>query len=180
MGKKYDIKSEDIEQIYISGLGAGGLVGDPFEIKEKPQVDAQFCAAYGVALGILRKDASVFRYTDEAILNDNEVCELAKRVEYISDDTLPPYAEAPENWPPYVGRHHMVTVKTKDGKKYQEYRTSWDVLSNESTYEDVTKKLHECASFSGICSEERAAEIAEKIKGLDNSEDISFLTGKMI
>lgn len=179
MGKKYDLKPEDIEQIYLSGVGPGGLVGDPFEIKEKPQVDAQFCAAYGAALGLLRKDASVFRYTDEAILQDTEVCDLAKRVGHIKDEDLPPYANAPENWPEYVGRYHMLTVKTKDGKIFKEARNTWDVLSNESTYEDVVRKFHECASYSGVCPEERAAGIAEKINELDNCADISFLTEPM-
>ena len=64
--------------VYLDEVG-GHLVGIPFEPGPDPQIDAQFCAPYAVALGLLRGDAALPRFSNVAVRADAEVADLARR-----------------------------------------------------------------------------------------------------
>jgi len=81
-----DLKPEDIDRVLLFlGKGKNPMVGVPWEMGPNPQVDAQFCAPYRVALALNRRTATIAAMSDEAIRADVETQKLAKRVELVHD-----------------------------------------------------------------------------------------------
>ena len=180
LGLRENFKSADIDKVYISGAvpKPGELCGDPFNIRKNPQVEAQFSVAYGVALGLLRKDAGITRYANDKVLEDSEVAELAKRIEYIPEK-FPANAECPKDWPSYAVYPHVVTVLTKDARTVRASRTPYDVYPPDTSWEKVVLKFHECAQYSGICSEEKAQKLISQIEFLEDCSNVEFLSDKI-
>ena len=178
LGQQHDFKGEDIELIQVH-MGSGpSLTGGPFQIGADPQVNVQFSSAYCVALGVLRGRMGLAEITDEQILKDTEVAELAKRVVMAPIDELPP-PEPPKPglipWTPIGGRYHGVKVRTKDGKTYTCFRTYRDALGPENTMamDFVLRKFHQCTEFSEICPPRKAETIVNSVMELDRTADAS-------
>jgi 2-methylcitrate dehydratase PrpD len=83
-----DIDPAYIEEIvvHVSKM-AQEMVGQPFAIRENPQVDAQFSIPYTVATAILRGDVFLDDFEEKAI-RDVRVAELAKKVKVVVDPAL--------------------------------------------------------------------------------------------
>jgi len=178
LGQQHDFKAKDIELIQVH-MGSGpSLTGGPFQIGDDPQVNVQFSSAYCVALGVLRGRMGLAEITDEQILKDTEVAELAKRVVMAPIDELPP-PEPPKPglipWTPIGGRYHGVKVRTKDGKTYTCFRTYRDALGPENTMamDFVLRKFHQCTEFSGVCPPNKAEAIVDSVMQLDRTADAS-------
>ncbi|MBT3374107.1 MAG: MmgE/PrpD family protein [Lentisphaerae bacterium] len=178
LGQQHDFKLEDIEHIQVHMTGHG-LTGGPFELGDDPQVSVQFSTAYCAALGVLRGRMGLAEIADEQVLADTEVLELASKV------VLEPMADLPEpepvdpsliEWTPGGNRNHGVKVRTRDGRTHTCFRTHRDCLGPENmTFEMVSRKFHECAAFSGICSPSGADTIIESIMGLGEADGVTPL-----
>jgi len=173
---------DDIDRVELFGCGPGGLVGGPFEISDNPQVDAQFNAAYGVALALLRGPAKLSDYTDEAVLADTQVAEFAKRITYTSvPDDLPPQVERPSDYPAYAPRYHGVIVHMKDGRRIMRVQSPAQTFApGADTFETVLGKFRDCAAFSEACPPERAEAIIEEVRHVDDKPSIAPLMGLLI
>ncbi|MFQ5342361.1 MAG: MmgE/PrpD family protein, partial [Anaerolineae bacterium] len=72
LATKYDIKPEEVEEIKLD-LARGGnfdaLLTRPFELREIPQVDAQFSHPYVAASALLRRSCTLEHFTDEYVLD---------------------------------------------------------------------------------------------------------------
>ena len=151
-----------------------GLTGGRFRIGKDPQVDVQFSSAYVVALGVLRGRMGLDEITNEQILKDKEVAELAKRVVMAPLEELPP-PEPPRPeaipWTAGAGNYHGVKVRTKDGNTYTCFRTRREILGPEATMAtvNVLGKFHHCAKFSGICPPKKAKAIIDAVMNLDKT-----------
>ena len=174
LGQQHDFKAKDIDLIQVHFRPGPSLTGGPFQIGTNPQANVQFSVAYCVALGVLRGRMGPAEITDEQILKDTEVAELAKRVVMEPLEELPPPEPAkhePIPWASHAGRYHGVKVRTKGGKTYTCFRTQRDALGPENTMaiDFVLRKFHECAEFSGICPPKRAKAIVDAVMQMDKT-----------
>lgn len=186
LGQQRDFRAEDIELIQVHFRPGPSLTGGPFRIGTNPQVNAQFSVAYCVALGVLRGRMGLAEITDEQILKDTEVAELAKRVVMAPLDELPP-PEPPKPalipWAAGGGRYHGVKVRTKAGKTYTCFRTHRDALGPENTMamDFVLRKFYQCTEFSGICPSKKAKAIVNSVMELDETADASrFISESLV
>ena len=167
-----DLKPDEIERaaLYLAE-GGNRMVGVPWELTANPQVKAQFCAQYCVALALNRRTAGLEHMTDEAIRSDTETQELAKRVELVRHWDFDP-AIGNDPW----GPPQVVQVTLKSGKVLECSRTRKDVFDPDAvTYEDATEKFHRCVEFSGQFSRDAAQAIVDSVWDLDKAPDIDSL-----
>ena len=186
LGQQHQFNADQIELIQVHMLPGPSLTGGPFRIGDNPQVNAQFSTAYCVALGVLRGRVGLAEVTDEQVLKDTEVAELAKRVVMAPLDELPP-PKPPEpgliEWAAGGNRYHGVKVRTKDGRVFTCFRTHREVLGPETTMamDFVVRKFHQCAEFSGICPPNKADAMVDSVMELDKTPAAAeFIRGSLI
>jgi len=90
LNNSHRIKPEDVAEIlvYVSKM-VSDMVGAPFEIRDNPQVDAQFSIPYTVAVALTRGKVFLDDFTSDTIRNDTSVLDLAKRIKVMIDPELP-------------------------------------------------------------------------------------------
>ena len=171
------LQGDEIERVELFGCGPGGLVGGPLCLSAHPQVDAQFSAAWGVAHALLRGDARLGDYTDEAVRGDAEVVALAQAMTYVPvPDDVDPAPERPRNYAEYTVKPQGVVVTTRDGRRLM--RTQYPAQTfapGRETFDAVVAKFHDCAAFSGICDGENAEALIGEVRELDRRPDVSGL-----
>ena len=175
-----DLKPEDIDRVLLFlGKGKNAMVGVPWEMGPNPQVDAQFCAPYCVALALNRRTAAIAAMTDEAIRSDVETQELAKRVELVHDWEGIETGRSPR-WQTHMPQ--IVQVHTKSGQVLECRRTRKDVFNQfEMSYDDVAAKFQECADFCGKFSAERSQGIVDTVRHLEEVSDAAaFIRSELV
>lgn len=162
LAKEHDLDPDEIELVELYGP-KGGIVGYPWpeESDKNPQVTAQFCASYGVALGLLKRKAGLREYTGDILVENARTVALAKEIEIKG------------NLPGNKGNLHGVSVRTKDGRvleKYYDHVELW--LPHKTSFDDVVEKFMDCMDFAGA-SEEKAQEIISSVKRIDSLSNIT-------
>ncbi len=176
--KETALSAGDIEEIEIYlGEGGNAMVGAPFELGDNPQADAQFSAAYGVALALLRGDAGIGRYSDACIRADQAVADLARRVKLVKHLPEPPPRESfSDHEPAWVDQPHMITATTRDGRRLSRIRTIRDVLSPDAAgFGTAAAKLRECAAASSLFPAARGEAIIAAVQALDGEVNLGDL-----
>lgn len=160
------LQPEDVARVELYGCGPGGLVGNPFVIGPNPQVCAQFSVQYGVALTLLRGQATLEHFTDEQVLANQDVAELAQQITFTKE-----VGGLPD---PSVGKVHAVIVHTRDDRHLVRWQTREQTFAPDAMLlEDVIAKFRDCAAFSGICPPEQADQIVASVQNLDGRERVS-------
>ena len=166
-----NLKPEDIDRIQIVNCGPGGLVGNPFEPGEHPQVDAQFSVLWAVAHTILRGPVKLADYSDESVRRDTAVKELADQIEFIQDP--PEFGEVmarPYDFPPYSSRNQGIVVYTKDGRRLYRTKCPGQTFGEfERMYEMVEPKFRDSAAYA--CDTDKA-HIASVLNAISNFVDM--------
>ena len=178
LAQQYNLRKEDLRDvaIYIHGGPDGeNLVGHPFEMGDNPQVNAQFSAAYGVAVALLRRRAGLAEFTDRQVREDAEVAELAKRIRIVANRDEPGgYVRIEDDFPPHADKPHTVVVTTKDGRELSKAYTIREILSPRAmTMADTIAKFRGCAEFAGICPADRAETIISSVQELEKFDHAS-------
>ena len=175
-----DLQPDDIDRVILFlGKGKNAMVGVPWDMGPNPQVDAQFCAPYCVALALMRRTAAISAMTDDAIRSDVEVQDLAKRVEMVYD------WEGVEGKPTERWQNTMpqiVAVHTKSGKYYESWGSRREVFDQfEMSYDDVAAKFHDCVEFSGRFTPQREQQIVDAVAKLeDEPNGWQFVEEKLV
>lgn len=180
LAREHRLTQDDLAEVAIyshGGPDGENLTGGPFTMGDNPQVDAQFCNAYGVAVALLRGKAGLAEFTSQRVREDTEVAELARRVKILTElDDCPRVERIEDDFPPHVDKPHVLIVKTRDGRELRKMHTIRYILSpDRMPMSETVAKFHECAEFSGICPEDRARQIVAAIQSLDQSESVSDL-----
>jgi 2-methylcitrate dehydratase PrpD len=183
LAREHDLHDSDLEEvgIYIHGGPDGeNLVGGPFEMGENPQVSAQFCAAYSVAVALLRRKAGLAEFTNERILEDTEVADLARRIRILDRiDNPPQEVRIEDDFPPHVDKPHVLIVKTKDGRELRKTYTIRAILSpNAVTMDDAIGKFRQCMEFSGARLRAGIEDIIATIETLEQLDRATDLINK--
>lgn len=171
LAKKHNIRPDDVQEVkVITSRYVNGLVGRPFEIREIPQVDAQFSIPYTVASAIIQRKFTIAEIQEHRI-RDQQVLSLAKKVKCIVDDSINTFAV------PVV-----VEINLRNGisvsKKIEILKGS---PANPTTEEEDIQKFNECINF-GIrrISDERRDKLVKLILNLEElsniQEMIQYLT----
>ncbi len=86
--REKNITPDDIAQIDIKVTPyVYKLVGNPFQIRDNPRVDAQFNIRYCVANALLRK-SSRLEHFEESSVKDPKIMDIAKKVNVVPDPVL--------------------------------------------------------------------------------------------
>lgn len=172
LASEHDLHADDLAEvgIYIHGGPDGeNLVGGPFKMSDNPQVSAQFCAAYGVAVALLRRKAGLAEFTNERIREDTEVADLAQRIRILDRISDPPEeVRIEDDFPPHVDKPHVLIVKTRDGRELRKTYTIRTILSpNAMTMDDTVRKFRQCVEFSGARLSAGIDDIVATVEHLD-------------
>ena len=163
-----DIRPDDVVEVVAHVTqDAYNIVGKPFEIRESPQVDAQFSIPYTVSVAIARKNVFIDDFFEEKIKGDTQVLQLAKKVRVVVDQE--PIAKG---LTPCV-----VDIRTKDGKVYSE---RVEILRGDPrkpvNIEEVAQKFRKCAAFSAKpISKENIEEMIRIVSNLEAVAEVSSI-----
>lgn len=160
-----DIESVDVWITYYSF----SMVGQPFEIRQNPQVDAQFSAQWTSAFTLLHGVPGVPDFAPERVVSDTEIQELAGRVKIHiwegGDDV-------PDSNAPF--RLSRVAVKLKDGRSadvtHEKVKGSPDWPM---TAEERRGKFFACAEGAAIPLERsRLEEAYAALEQIEDQDDL--------
>ena len=73
-------EASDVESVEVWATPIGhSMIGQPFQIRENPQVDAQFSAQWTTAFSLLKGVPRIAHFDPDAIVSGAEVIELAQK-----------------------------------------------------------------------------------------------------
>jgi 2-methylcitrate dehydratase PrpD len=83
--KSHPIEINDIDEVIvdITPTARDFAVGQPFKIREVPQIDAAFSIQYNVANALLRKGAKLVHFTDEYV-RDEKIADMVNKIRLTS------------------------------------------------------------------------------------------------
>lgn len=169
LSKKYNLTIDVIDSIELFGIFVGsGYVDNPWTETDNPQPLAQFSAPYQVVSAIKNRKFGPAEITEERIIADEEVSELAQKV------TIEHEKEWGEGYP----GGQAIRITTKDGRVLIANGTPQEMFEPDLfSMEDVISKFMTNAKFSGLCTAKQAREIVdivtefEKINCIDEFVD---------
>jgi len=168
MVRENDIQPDDVVEVIAHVTRTTyDLVGKPFEIRESPQVDAQFSLAYTMSVAIAGRSVFIEDFFEEKIRGDTRVLQLARKVKVVVDQ-----APIAKGLTPCV-----VDIRTKDGKVYSE---RVEIMRGDPgkpvSIEEVAQKFRKCAAFSAEpVAKENIEEIVRTVSNLEAVSDVSEL-----
>jgi 2-methylcitrate dehydratase PrpD len=163
LASEHDLKPETIEQIEIFGVGVNsGMVGVPWNPDHPvPQVLAQFCAPYEVAVAIRSRRMGAAEIDSERIRADREVSDLAAKRTHLRD---------PKEFGGTYPGAQTVRIRTRAGETLTASGLPNGWLKGEAA---VVGKFHENAAASGRYPPQRAAALLEAIRNLSQNSDLA-------
>ncbi len=165
MAKEYDLTAGQVAEITIRvNKKTQEYVGRPYDpTRGNLQVMAQFCAPYGVAAGIVRRDLFIGEF-EERVIKDRTIAELALKTTSVIDETGDLGSEAA------VG----LQIKMKDGRTLAK-----KVLypkghpKNFFTREEFIAKFRRCVdSCSPRLKKEHMERVIDLVGRLEEVEDV--------
>jgi len=163
----HKIDAGSIEEIvvHVSKM-AREMVGQPFKIRENPQVDAQFSIPYTVAAAFLRGDVRLEDFEHGSIGNDS-VLDLAKKVRVIADPALPARD---------MDRARVI-VQTRSGTYEMTTTTMKGSPGNPLSNEECIGKFLKCVDYGRLDGlKKKAPSIIERVLHLEALGNIEGLT----
>jgi 2-methylcitrate dehydratase PrpD len=174
MAKEHNLIPEQISEIKIYlNKKANEYVGRPYDPdRGNPQVMAQFCAAYAVAAGIVRRDLFIGEF-EEKVIKDRTIGELARKVQTVVDDSFED---------PATKTTARLVIKTKDGRtlsKKVQYPKGHP--SNFLSKEEFTAKFRKCLDYcSPKIKEEKIEKVIDLIGRLEDIPDVGGIPRLLI
>lgn len=167
--QEHKIDLSDVEKVTLRpSKMVHEMVGSPLQLRENPQVDAQFCIPYTVIIALLKGDVFVDDFEAENVRNQ-EVINLTHKVVVTVDPTLP--AKDMNTC--------SIEIRMKDGQTFSA-RTSAlkGSPANPLSLEECMQKFKKCVAYSPRkVTEGKADEILNAIQHLENIDDIKQFTG---
>lgn len=164
------INSENVATIDIKVLPyTYRLVGHPFEVGEKPTVNAKFSIQYCVANALLRK-GSKLEHFEETCIKDPKIMEIVKKIHVAADPTM-------DSGQRELCHKTDMKVTTVKGDVYQKVV---DIPSgfprNPLKSEDHVDRFRGAAAYGGrSLHEEKMEKIISMVRNLEEVKDIRSL-----
>jgi len=159
------IDPEGIKEIEVSASKmVSDMVGAPFQIRENPQVDAQFSIPYTVAVALRNGSVLLSDFIPETITGSKSTLELARKVNVVVDPALSDNDIS----------SLQLSVAMVDG---QTFTHSLDALkgspSKPLSFDECAAKFKNCLEYSGKSKLiENSDHIVDFIFNLDKKEDV--------
>lgn len=163
---KHNVKEGDVEAVEV-GVSDVVIRQCGWDYEPLSTLQAQMSMKYCVAVAIREGDAFIKQFTDQEI-RDPKTLELAKRVGVSVDP------RAQKEYP--AKNPASVTIKLKDGKKWNLYVDEPRGLSEEriATDADLTRKFSTLTE--GIIGKEKSKAVIDSVLALDKLHDTAQLT----
>ncbi|MCY3824479.1 MAG: MmgE/PrpD family protein [Nitrospinae bacterium] len=156
--------AQDVESVEVWATPIGhSMIGQPFQIRENPQVDAQFSAQWTTAFSLLKGVPRIAHFEPDLIVSGAEVIELARktRVHIWEEGSL-------------LLVPVRIHIKLKDGR---EADVTHDRIKGSSewamTEQERKEKFFSCAEAAAVRLEPEDVERAfEELSSLENCADV--------
>jgi 2-methylcitrate dehydratase PrpD len=165
LSDSHRIKPEGVAEIlvYVSKM-VSDMVGAPFEIRDNPQVDAQFSVPYTVAVALTRRKVFLDDFASDTIRNDTSVLDLAKRIKVMIDPELPVNDISCAN----------MIIKMASGETFS---LKVDTLKGSPlrpmSFDECARKFKDCLEYSQKLSlVENSETLIDLILTLEKKEDV--------
>jgi 2-methylcitrate dehydratase PrpD len=157
------IRPEDIDEIIvdITPTALDFAVGQPFKLREVPQIDGAFNLQYTVASALLRKNVKLEHFTEEFI-RDPKIIDLINKIRLTP--TMP--LDKP------LGAR--VKIKMKQGNEYDKRidMPKGNGIFTPLTKADMRTKFFDNVAFSKTVSMEKAEKVLDLIERLEEVDNI--------
>ncbi|HEX2967357.1 MAG TPA: MmgE/PrpD family protein, partial [Syntrophorhabdaceae bacterium] len=167
MTRVHDINPEDVDEIVvdITPTALDFAVGQPFKIRDVPQIDASFNLQYTVASALLRKDVRLDYFTDDYI-HDPRITDIVNKIR------LTPAIQLDK---PLAAR---VKLKMKNGSEFEKRvdMPKGNGILTPLSSEEIRSKFFSNVEFSGKITFEQAKKALALIETLEELDD----TGRLI
>jgi 2-methylcitrate dehydratase PrpD len=162
--QSHSIEINDIDEIIvdITPTARDFAVGQPFKIREVPQIDAAFSIQYNVANALLRKGAKLEHFTDEYI-RDEKIADMVGKIRLTS-------TTSPET-PLGAG----VKIKMRNGGEYEarvDMPKGHGILTPLSAAEKKAK-FFDNVNFSNTVPTDRAEKALGLLERLEETDDVT-------
>ena len=165
--KEHNIKPQDIDEVVVSvSQRIFNLVGQPFNARDNPEVDAQFSLQYTVANAILRQSSKLEHFTAQFV-KDAEVVELAQRIK-------PCVSTEVER----AGPHAMLLeMRLKNGRTLSKYRKHLKGFPEDPlTENELREKFRDCVAFAPrVFPAATIDQIIATVERLEEQDDVREL-----
>ena len=158
-----ELPPDQIEEVIVSipRKAKDFAVGQPFKLRDVPQIDAAFSIQYSVANALIRKSVKLEHYTDGAI-KEQRVLDLIPRIHVV--------AGMPKEQPLSA----EVKVVMQNGSEYVKKveMPMGNEIFTPFTEKEKTDKYFESIKFAGI-SEEKGFEIFNTLKNIAEVDNVA-------
>jgi len=164
MAAKDGITAGDVETIQISVPPyAHKLVGHEFKIGDNPKVDSQFSIRYCVANALIR-GGSKLEHFEEAMVRDEKVQELIKKIRVTPDEAMEARGHTPVD----------MRVRTRDGRElFGRMDVAPGFPGNPLKKEEHEQRFRDCLDFARIpIGSDAETELISSIADLEHVDDV--------
>ncbi len=162
---KYTVPVDEIEQIILQVPAAvrDMFVGQPFIIRDVPQIDAAFSIRYCVANILLRKKITLEHF-QEHLIRDPRIASIANKILI-------------EGFVDVKSRGAVLKVKMRNGQEYSAEVSfaKGDPVFSPLSQEEVKQKFMRNVAFSQTISEVNAKKLLAMIENLEELNKLSDL-----
>lgn len=166
--QSHSIAPEDVDEIVvdITPTARNFAVGQPFKIREVPQIDAAFSIQYNVANVLLRRSVKLEHFTEEFV-RDEKISDLIRKIRLTA-------TTSPET-PLGAG----VKIKMKHGG---EYETRVDMPKGHGVLTPLTAaekkaKYFDNVRFSNTIANEKAKQTLELLEDVEHVDNVRKIFG---
>ncbi|OIQ94751.1 2-methylcitrate dehydratase [mine drainage metagenome] len=165
--KRESLDPDAVESVAVSVAPfTFDLVGSPFQIRDNPQVDAQFSIPYTVAVAIKRRAVGLSDFQPDVVVNDAEVRRLATKIVVRPDlHRFDSETDSPRT---------IVRLRCQDGREWVErVATLKGEPKNPLTVAECVEKYRSCTAFLPMrFSADKAQRLLEVLLDLERVADI--------
>ncbi len=174
--QRHGLRHEDIERVeFFLKEGGGTLVSMPFVPGAVPQIAAQFCAPYAIALALVRGGVRVRDFRNEVVVGARDVADLAKRTierTGFADMRLRDYPVAKEGC-----RYTKVYLRDGTVLEHECHCSRAVQRVTDMNMADVEMKFRDCVSAGDTADRDRADRVRAAIRRFPCLEKTNELTG---
>ncbi|MBI4333561.1 MAG: MmgE/PrpD family protein [Chloroflexi bacterium] len=166
--REHGIRPDDVDGVLVTvSRHMYTTGGPPFQVRNNPQIDAQFSIPYTVANALLRGKPRLEHFTPASV-QEEEVLALSGRVRCVASDE-----ELKRRAGLYCST--VVEVRMKNGTKHSQFTRSavGSPPGRPLTYAEVLEKFNDCIAYARIPSLERnAGKIVDMVGNLESVDDV--------
>jgi len=147
------------------------LAGKPLELRDSPQVDAQFSVAYNVANAIVRRGCELEHFT-MSFITDPVVLNLAQKVHAVVDNSVADFG---------LPQGCIMDMRTSRGSFSKKVGFPRGYPENPLPREELIAKFRKCAAYgSRSLPQGNVEKVINTVSQLEEIKDVSSLVELLV